>query len=90
MVPPHPINTKSVAAVLQAVQAAFAGIGAAGSFPLLQRLFEDVEGMFAGRYAGYQAIDMTYHDFEHTLQATLCLVQIMEGRSRTGVQVRVR
>lgn len=83
MVPPHPINTKSTAAVLQAVQEAFAGIGATGSAPLLQRLFEDVEGMFAGRYAGYQAIDMTYHDFEHTLQATLCLVHILQGRNRT-------
>ncbi len=83
MVPPHPINTKSTAAVLQAVQESFAEIGATGSFPLLGRLFEDVEGMFAGRYAGYQAIDMTYHDFEHTLQATLCLVNILRGRSRT-------
>ena len=39
--------------------------------------------MFEGRYAGYQAIDMQYHDYEHTLQATLCLVHILEGRSRT-------
>lgn len=84
MVSPHPINTKSTSAVLRAVEKAFAGIGATASLPLLQRLFEDVDGMFAGRYAGYQAIDMAYHNFEHTLQATLCLVHILQGRSRTA------
>lgn len=83
MVPPHAVNTKSPAAVVQAVREAFAGIGAESSFPLLDRLFDDVQGMFEGRYAGYQPIDMSYHDFEHTLQATLCLLHILQGRSRT-------
>jgi hypothetical protein len=84
MVPPHAINTKSTAAVLTAVKAGFGDIGAQASFPLLDRLFEDVEGMFAGHYAGYQAIDMRYHDFEHTLQATVCLLHILQGRSRSA------
>lgn len=84
MVPPHAVNTKSPAAVVQAAREAFAGIGAESSFPLLDRLFDDVQGMFEGRYAGYQPIDMSYHDFEHTLQATLCLVHILQGRSRTA------
>ncbi len=83
MVPPHAVNTKSPAAVVQAVREAFAGIGAESSFPLLGRLFADTQDMFEGRYAGYQGIDMTYHDFEHTLQATLCLVHLLQGRSRT-------
>jgi hypothetical protein len=83
MVPPHAVDTRSPAAVAQSVGEAFVGIGAQASLPLVKRLFEDVEGMFAGRYAGYRAIDMTYHDFEHTLQATLCLVHLLQGRSRT-------
>lgn len=83
MVPPHAVNTKSTAAVVQAVCTAFAGIGAEASFPLLKRIFADVQDMFEGRYPGYRGIDMSYHDFEHTLQATLCLVHILEGRSRT-------
>src|SRR6478609_4904821 len=83
MAPPHDIDTKTPAAVVKAVKDAFADIGSAASFPLLDRLFEDVQGMFEGRYAGYQAIDMKYHDFEHTLQATLCLVHILQGRGRT-------
>jgi hypothetical protein len=83
MVPPHSIDTKNPAAVVIAVKAAFAGIGAQSSYPLIDRLFADVQGMFAGEYAGYQAIDMHYHDYEHTLQATWCLVAILQGRSRT-------
>jgi len=83
MVPPHAINTKSPAAVVQAVKAAFGDIGAKASFPLLDRLFQDVTGMFEGRYPGYQGIDMHYHDYEHTLQATVCLLHLLQGRNRT-------
>ena len=35
-----------------------------------------------GRYLDYLPLDMRYHDFEHTLQAALCLVQLLEGRYR--------
>jgi len=84
MVLPHPIDTKNPAAVVKAVKDAFASIGAESSFQLLDRLFQDVHEMFEGNYAGYQAIDMQYHDYEHTLQATLCLVHILHGRSRTA------
>jgi len=83
MVLPHPIDTKNPDAVLKAVKDAFVGIGAGASHPLLERLFQDVREMFAGQYAGYQGIDMHYHNYEHTLQATLCLVHILQGRSRT-------
>ena len=83
MVPPHAVDTKQPAAVLKAVKEAFAGIGAAASFPLLERLFDDVTGMFEGHYPGYQAIDMKYHDYEHTMQATVCLIHLLQGRSRT-------
>ncbi|HWA27061.1 MAG TPA: hypothetical protein VG734_15495 [Lacunisphaera sp.] len=83
MVLPHSIDTKSTAAVLAAVKEAFGDIGAQASYPLLDRLFQDVKEMFDGEYAGFQAIDMHYHNYEHTLQATLCIVHIMHGRSRT-------
>lgn len=42
----------------------------------IRSLFAEVEGMFAGRFACFQAMDTPYHDFEHTLQATLCWAQI--------------
>ena len=83
MVPPHAVDTKNPAAVTKVVKAAFAGIGAEESFPLLTRLFADVTDMFEGRYAGYRAVDMHYHNYEHTMQATVCLVNILQGRSRS-------
>ena len=70
--------------MLKAVQAVFGDIGAAASFPLLDRLFADVTGMFEGAYPGYQAGDMHYHNFEHTMQATVCLTHILQGRSRSA------
>ena len=44
---------------------------------------------FQGRRPGYQAIDARYHDFEHTLQGTLCLARILEGRQRAGALPRL-
>jgi hypothetical protein len=83
MVPPHAVDTKHPAVVAKAVKAAFASIGAEASFPLIDRLFEDVTGMFEGHYPGYRGIDMKYHDYEHTMQATVCLIHLLEGRSKT-------
>ena len=52
---------------------------------VIDGLFRDIEDMFRGRYLDYLPLDTRYHDFEHTLQAALCLVQLLEGRSRVGV-----
>ena len=84
MVPPHTINTKNPLAVAAMVKEAFADIGAEASFPLLDRLFSDVTDMFEGRYPGYRGIDMFYHDYEHSLQATVCLIHLLQGRSRSA------
>jgi hypothetical protein len=83
---PHVINTKHLSEVAEFIKGAFAVVGGEGSFPLLERLLSDVTGMFGGRYPGHQAIDMEYHDFEHTLQATVCLVHLLQGRSVTPDQ----
>ncbi|MDA9983220.1 hypothetical protein N9H39_10970, partial [Gammaproteobacteria bacterium] len=39
---------------------------------------------FGGRYHDYQAVDMAYHDREHTLQGALCYVRLMYHRQRSG------
>jgi hypothetical protein len=77
---PHGINTKDPAAVCSYLQSIFVSEGWMPSVPLLKRLVDDVTGMFAGHYSGYQAIDMRYHDFEHTLQASVCMVDLLKGR----------
>jgi hypothetical protein len=44
---------------------------------------------FTGKYQNYQAIDALYHDFEHTLQGTLCMVRLLHGRHKAGVHPRL-
>ena len=81
MVNPHVINTSQPDEVAQAVKAIFEKFWGDANFPLLDRVFADVSGMFEGRHPGYQAIDMKYHDYEHSLQATLCQAHLLEGRA---------
>lgn len=42
--------------------------------------FQWASQCFAGGYLDYQAIDAGYHDLEHTLQGTLCLALLLQGR----------
>jgi len=44
---------------------------------------------FTGGYRDYQAVDAQYHNFEHTLQGTLCLARLLRGRQLAGVQPRL-
>ena len=75
-----PIDTKSATAVAEAVRAIVAATFPGATPPTADRLFADVEAMFTGHYLDYQAVDLGYHDFEHTLQATLCFARLFAGR----------
>jgi len=41
---------------------------------------------FTGQYADYQPIDAKYHDFEHTLQGTLCMARLLRARHEANAQ----
>ncbi len=53
------------------------------ALPLLRQVLADVEAAFHGRRPGYRAIDMHYHDLRHTLQATVCLADLVAGQQAT-------
>ena len=74
------IDTKSATAVAEAVRAIMTATFPGASRQVVDRLFADVEAMFTGHYLDYQAIDLGYHDFEHTLQATLCFARLFAAR----------
>jgi hypothetical protein len=57
-----------------------------GDRSFVPRAFEWATTCFTGRHTGYQAIDAGYHDFEHTLQGTLCLARLLHGRHLAGGQ----
>lgn len=84
MVPPHVIDTKDPNAVADAVKALFVVAGGEGSFPLIDRAFVDVARLFKGDFPGYQAIDMEYHDLDHTLQVTICMAYLLKGRRESA------
>lgn len=50
------------------------------------QILGDIDALFAGRHPDYQAVDLKYHDFEHTMQATVCLVHLLEGRHAAGAE----
>lgn len=53
--------------------------GAAGDEYVLE-FMNLVEDLFSGRHPEYQAMDTAYHDISHTLQATLCLTELLRCR----------
>jgi hypothetical protein len=50
----------------------------------IPRIFSWAIDCFTGRDPEYLAIDARYHDFEHTLQGTLCLTTLLRGRAEAG------
>jgi hypothetical protein len=80
------VDTKSASAVRDEVLKIHHRLFPAHDPDCIRTAFRWVEGAFSGQYADYQAIDAKYHDFEHTLQGTLCFVRLLEGYHRAGAQ----
>jgi hypothetical protein len=83
------VNTKNAKAVSGFVQRKFQKLFPKGNTQWLEKVFRDVTTLFEGKNPDYAAIDLRYHDFEHTLQATVCLVLILEGRHQIGIKPRL-
>jgi hypothetical protein len=81
-----PVATKDPTAVEAEAQAAFLTIFPNGDRLFVPRIFGWVIEAFTGNYRDYQAVDAHYHDFEHTLQGTLCFVRLLRGRHLAGAQ----
>src|SRR6266705_1578035 len=74
------VSTKNPSAVEAEVQAAYQGMFPEGDPLFVPRVFGWALQCFAGEYRDYQAVDARYHDFEHTLQGTLCMTRLLRGR----------
>jgi hypothetical protein len=80
------VDTGVPAQVERHVQDIYTRLFPDGDPSFVPRAFEWVSQCFAGRYDDYQAIDAGYHDFEHTLQGTLCLARLLAGRHAAKVE----
>lgn len=83
------VDFDSAADVAGFIRAKHAALYPSHDDRLLQRLFRDVEDLFRGRTPAYAAIDLKYHNLRHTLMATVCMAQIMEGQHSQGGQQQI-
>ena len=81
-----PVVTKDPTAVEVEVQAAYLAMFPEGDPLFVPRVFGWAIECFTGGRAGYLPVDAGYHDFEHTLQGTLCMARLLRGRHLAGVK----
>ena len=81
-----PVDTKDPEAVWRFVDATFRRMYPRRATPRLRRVYRLVVDLFSGRHSDYAANDLKYHDLEHTMQATVCLVYLLEGRRLSAVR----
>jgi hypothetical protein len=55
----------------------------------LTTLFADIHALFTGQRPDYAAVDLRYHDLEHTLQAAVCITLLLEGRHAALAEPRL-
>jgi len=73
------VETKHTTAVEAAVLAVYQTTFPGRDHNFIPQAFQWATNCFTGNYADYQTIDALYHDFEHTLQGTLCLARLLHG-----------
>jgi hypothetical protein len=83
------VDTRIPSAVEKEVHSIQASMFPQAERAFVPRAFEWATQCFAGRHADYQPIDARYHDFEHTLQGTLCLARLLQGRHAAGATPRL-
>jgi hypothetical protein len=84
-----PVVTKDPTAVEVEVQAASRTMFPDADPLFVPRVFGWAIECFTGNYRDYQAVDVRYHDFEHTLQGTLCLARLLRGRHLAAAQPQI-
>lgn len=80
------VDTRDAQAVARRIRELLRQIDPEGDFTFFNALFEEVGTMFRGDFGDFQPIDLAYHDYQHTLQATLCLAELMLGRHLARAQ----
>jgi hypothetical protein len=83
------VETKDATAVASFVTRTFERMYPGASLTWLTTLFADIHALFTGRNPDYAAVDLLYHDLEHTLQATVCISVLLEARHAAGAEPRL-
>lgn len=83
------IDTRNPQQVEAQVRSIYGQLFPNGDSSFVTRAFAWASECFSGQYGDYQAIDARYHDFEHTMQGTLCLTRLLLGRHLAGAKPEV-
>jgi hypothetical protein len=87
-----PVDFESSSAVADFVRSRFVRLYPGASDALLMRLFREVDAMFGGRHPAYDRNTLGYHNLEHTLRATGCMAELLEGQraAEDGLRLEAR
>lgn len=55
----------------------------------LGAFMDGIDELFSGQHPDYQAVDSGYHDTTHTMQATLCLAELLHNRHFSDASPRI-
>lgn len=80
------VNTQTLDTVQGALADIFESLYPEEDSRFISQFSEAVKHMFDGEYKNYGKVTTEYHDREHTLQATLCMARLLEGRKLSGKQ----
>lgn len=78
------VNTRSIREVKQSILEIATRLYGPAVGDFVHPLVDMAETMFDGEYRHYGKVTTEYHNREHTLQATLCLVRLLEGLHISG------
>src|SRR5476649_2330264 len=84
------VDFDSASAVSEYVRAKFVAIYAGSSDVWLRKVFQDVESTFLGGTPAYAPLALKYHNLRHTLMATVCMAEILEGYHRAEGTLKPR
>ncbi len=73
------VDTRDADAVKAAIRHLLVDAFPESDAALFEETFDMVRAMFEGRFPGFRQIDVRYHDYQHTLQASLCMAELMNG-----------
>ena len=78
------VDTRDDAAVAARIKAMLGEIQPDWDTTLFDQVFAEVKHCFTGEHPDYRKLDLHYHDYQHTLQATLCMGRLLRGWFRAG------
>jgi hypothetical protein len=81
---PLTTDTTKVETVTEAILEASLDLFPTASTVFIKDIFESVQKIFSGGYMDYQANDLKYHDFQHTLQVAVAYTDLFIARQCSG------